>query len=724
MVFYVACARGVEVLLQHELAALGLSAVATTKAGVRVNGSLHAAQRVVLWSRLASRVIWPLQTFACDTADALYAAVSAIRWETHLAVDHTLAVDAHVSQSTTLRNSHFAALRVKDAVADQMRAIHGQRPSVDRVNPAVRLHLVVHRHQATLSIDLSGGPMHRRGWRRAGYRAPLKETLAAAVVRATGWAEVFQQGGGVVDPMCGSGTLLIEAALLAADVAPGLQRLTNSRSADTAAPTQWRGFDQGHWQMLLADARSRAQHGLATLPAVFYGIDCDRQAIAAANANALAAGVAAAIHWQTADCARATYPNLAHGVVVANLPYDARIEADAGLYRSLGQTLRRHLPHWRAGLLCGDRTLAAATGLTPQRCVTLSNGPLTCCFIVTDPAPAPAHPAAAANVEVDAAGVEMVANRLRKNQRALRRWLDRTGISCYRVYDADLPDYAAAVDVYQAATDGNQRYLHIQEYAAPAHIPAEDVCRRRAALQAAVQEVFQVPAENIALKFRQRQHHQEGRQYQRLGDGTTALHVREQSALLRVNLFDYLDTGLFLDLRQLRARLSREAVGRRFLNLFCYTGAASVQAALAGAATTTSVDLSATYLHWCSDNFSLNGQTGPRHRLIQADVMTWLRAEQASYDVIFCDPPTFSNSARSTDFDIQRHHVALLALAISRLTADGVLYFSNHFRRFKLDQAAINDFADCEEITAETRDRDFNRDPRIHRAWRLQPRRH
>ena len=195
--------------------------------------------------------------------------------------------------------------------------------------------------------------------------------------------------------------------------------------------------------------------------------------------------------------------------------------------------------------------------------------------------------------------------------------------------------------------------------------------------------------------------------------------MRENGARLWVNLFDYLDTGLFLDHRPLRRRMAKEARGKRFLNLFCYTGVASVQAAVAGAASTTSVDLSATYLQWCADNLALNGLGGASHQLVQGDALAWLEAERGRYDVIFCDPPTFSNSARADDFDVQREHVRLLRAACARLAQGGALYFSNNFRRFRLDAEAVAQFADCEEISASTIPPDFERNGRIHRAWRL-----
>ena len=241
--------------------------------------------------------------------------------------------------------------------------------------------------------------------------------------------------------------------------------------------------------------------------------------------------------------------------------------------------------------------------------------------------------------------------------------------------------------------------------------------RRRNELLAAAREVFEVPAEQVALKTRERG--KGGSKYGRFEQRGEFVHVREHGALLQVNLFDYLDTGLFLDHRPLRGQMAAQSKGRRFLNLFCYTGVASVEAAVAGASATTSVDLSGTYLEWCSRNLALNGHAGARHQLVQADALAWLEAERGQYDVIFCDPPTFSNSARADDFDIQREHVRLLRAAKARLAAGGVLYFSNNFRRFKLDEEAITQFASCEEISPKTIDPDFERNARIHRAWRL-----
>lgn len=710
MKFFASCAKGLEYLLVDELLALGCTHATATMAGANVEGTLEDAQRAVLWSRLASRVLWPLAEFPCEDEHALYRNAAVLPWREHMDETMTLAVDAHVS-GDAITHARYAALRVKDAVVDTLREATGARPSVDVEAPDLRLNLVVRKGRAILSVDLGGGPMHRRGWRREQGEAPLKENLAAAVLRRGGWPQLYADGGALLDPMCGSGTLVIEGALMAADIAPGLMRHGD------VLPSRWHGFDEKAWARMYAQAHERERAGRAALRDVFEGSDSDPHAIRAARENATAAGLRDAIRFDVRDVSALQARPAPRGLVACNPPYDARLAADPALYRALGGALKRAVPGWRASLLCGDATLAQATGLHAQKKYQLFNGALECSLIVCDPV-RPASRDDAPRALSD--GAQMLANRLRKNLRNLKSWRAREGVDCFRAYDADLPEYAAAIDVYTEADDPDALWLHVQEYAAPAQIPEADVRRRFGEVLAAAREVFGVPRERVATKTRIRG--KGGSKYSRAGSGAggESFVVREGSARLRVNLFDYLDTGLFLDHRPLRQRVFREARGRRFLNLFCYTGAATVQAAVGGAAATTSVDLSATYLQWLADNLQENGIAGPAHRLVQADAVTWLDADRGSYDLIFCDPPTFSNSARADDFDVQREHVHLLRAAVARLSQGGTLYFSNNFRRFRLDADAVAEFAECEDISAQTIPQDFARSPRIHQAWRLQ----
>ncbi|MFC3815996.1 bifunctional 23S rRNA (guanine(2069)-N(7))-methyltransferase RlmK/23S rRNA (guanine(2445)-N(2))-methyltransferase RlmL [Lysobacter sp. GCM10012299] len=729
MKFFASCGKGLEYLLADELVALGCTRATAAMAGANVEGSALDAQRAVLWSRLASRVLWPIAEFDCPDEHALYAGAAAIDWPQHLAQGDTVAVDAHVS-GDAITHARYAAQRVKDAVVDVMRARTGSRPDVDVEAPDLRLNLVVRKGRAIVSIDLGGGPMHRRGWRSKQGEAPLKENLAAAVLMRGQWPKVYAAGGALLDPMCGSGTLLIEGALMAADVAPGLQRHGNG------VPTRWLGFDASSWQQLVDAARAREAAGMNALRPVFFGSDLDPHAIRAAQDNAVLAGLAGVIDWRVGDVRSLEAPATRHpreggdpvslpsdvgaasGLVVCNPPYDARLAADAALYRALGDGLKRTVPAWRASLLCGDAELARATGLRAGKKYQLFNGAIECTLIVCDPvAPPQRERAADEPAPTLSEGAQMVANRLRKNIRKLKSWREREHVSCYRAYDADLPEYSAAIDVYVTDEATPRTFLHVQEYAAPADIPEAVQRKRLNELLAAARDVFAVPRENVALKTRARG--KGGSKYGQFDSRGELVTVREGDARLRVNLFDYLDTGLFLDHRPMRLRIAGEAEDTRFLNLFGYTGAATVHAAVGRARSTTTVDLSATYLEWCADNLRENNVGGTRHRLVQADALTWLEADTQQYDLIFCDPPTFSNSKRAEDFDVQAEHVRLLRAAVERLADGGVLYFSNNFRRFRLDEAAIAQFAQCVDISAQTIPPDFERDARIHRCWRL-----
>ena len=710
MKFFASCGKGLEYLLVDELLALGCAKATAALAGVNVDGTLVDAQRAVLWSRLASRVLWPLAEFECADEHALYAGVAALPWPEHLSAGQTLAVDAHVS-GDAITHARYAAQRVKDAVVDVMRDRTGARPDVDLDAPDLRLNLVVRKGRAILSVDLGGGALHRRGWRQAQGEAPLKETLAAAVLLRGDWPQLYRDGGGLLDPMCGSGTLLIEGALIAADVAPGLLRHGDVPS------TRWTGFDVAAWQQLRDKARTRERDGRAALRNVFHGSDSDPHAIRAARDNARAAGVDAHIAWQVRDIAALAPIDVPRGLAACNPPYDARLAADPALYRALGNALRHAVPDWRASLLCGDAELARATGLRANKRYQLFNGAIECTLITVDPI-APAQRQVQAPLPPLGEGAQMVANRLRRNLRKLKAWREREQVACFRAYDADLPEYAAAIDVYSSDEATPRVFLHVQEYAAPAEIP-EDLQRRRLNdLVAAAREMFAIPREQIALKTRMRG--KGGSKYgERFDVRGEFVVVREGDARLRVNLFDYLDTGLFLDHRPMRLRLAEEAGDTRFLNLFGYTGAATVHAGVGRARQTTTVDLSPTYLEWCALNLRENGLGGTRHRLVQADALAWLEADRGEYDLVFCDPPTFSNSKRADDFDVQANHVRLLRAAVARLARDGVLYFSNNYRRFRLDAEAIAGFAQCEDISASTIPPDSERNPRIHRCWRL-----
>ena len=711
---FVTCARGLEPLLVDELRGLGLTGVAERGGGVTATGDWGHAYRACLWSRLASRVLLPLAHFDIADADALYAGARAIDWPAWFHVDRTFAIDV-AGRSNTVTHTHFAALRVKDALADAFRAAHGRRPDVDADDPDISVHLHLHGAQATISLDLSGESLHRRGYRLASGGAPLKENLAAAILLRAGWPEVAARGGALLDPMCGSGTLLLEAALIAADIAPGLGRTRHGFLA-------LRDADHAAWQTLLDEAEARKQVGIPRLPPLF-GQDVDPNALKAARGNAARAGMSAHIEFREADISTMRPPTATPGLVVSNPPYGERMGSEAEmvkLYSLIGARLKQSFGGWRAAIFTGRPDLGPRMGLRAEKLYSFYNGDLPCKLLLFN-VPMPAENAVAV-ADGD------FANRLRKNLKHLGKWAKRTGVTNYRLYDADLPDYAVAVDLYQS----DSLQVHVQEYAPPKTIdPVHAERRLREALNA-IQQILEVPVSNIHLKVRKQQ--KGDAQYSRQAE-TGAMHIiDEHGCRLQVNFTDYLDTGVFLDHRPLRLRIRDEARGKRFLNLFSYTGSATAQAAVGGAIESVSVDLSNTYLDWARENLRLNGirmvdaerrsaKENP-HRLYRADCLAWLR-EQADksrppqFDLILCDPPTFSNSKKMDGtLDIQRDHVELITLASKLLAPNGTLYFSTNRKRFKLDDLTPLGL-DVEDITPKTLDEDFKRPPPAHRCWTI-----
>jgi 23S rRNA (guanine2445-N2)-methyltransferase / 23S rRNA (guanine2069-N7)-methyltransferase len=773
LTFFATTPRGLAELLAEELRGLGVEDTRPAPAGVAFRGGIEDGYRACLWSRTASRVLLHLARLDAETPETLYQGVCALPWEEHLGPDDTLAVDVD-GATEAFRHTRFAAQRVKDGIVDRLRAVHGRRPSVRLERPALRVHLHLAGTAGHLALDLSGEPLHRRGYRLDGVEAPLRENLAAGILLRAGWPRVAAEGGCLLDPMCGSGTLPIEAALMAADRAPGLLR-------DYWGFAGWLGHRPAVWKRLLEEARRRAEAGLQRLPEVL-GFDEDARAVQAARANAARAGLAARVGLATRRLADLTAPPAVKaGLVVVNPPYGQRLgerEALMPLYRLLGERLRTRFADWQAAVFTADAGLAGALGLRPRRTHVLWNGPIECRLLRFGPTsrsradvPAPPDerapevsrraadasdgtssepfpdPVLAAKTEDAAAqrpitgddtpaglarsapvrtapppspGAAMLANRLRKNLAALGRWARRADVTCYRLYDRDLPDYAAAVDLYA----GERRALHVQEYAPPATVDPETAARRLAELVAVLPEVTGVAPEEVHLKVRRRQRGAD--QYTRLGATGSPFQVREGECRFLVNLTEYLDTGLFLDHRDTRRMVAALASGVRFLNLFAYTGTATVCAARGGAAETDSVDLSRTYLEWARRNLDLNGVAGPRHRLIQADCPTWLEEQAAAgergprYGLIFLDPPTFSNSKRMEGvLDLQRDHARLIRLAAALLSPGGTLLFSTNRRGFRLDRDALTDLAP-EDITRQTIPRDFERSPKVHQCWKME----
>ena len=715
--FLATCPVGLGTLLVDELAELGATEVRETPAGVFFSGPLAVAYRACLWSRLANRILLKLSETAVVSTDDVYVAARSLRWSDHMTARTRFAVEFR-GQTNYIKNTHFGALKIKDGIVDFFREHVGQRPSVDAKRPDLRVVAQLNKGKLALSVDLSGDSLHRRGYRLDGGKAPLKENLAAGLLIRSGWAERVVRGESLIDPMCGSGTLLIEAAMIALNIAPGLHR-------ERFGFMGWLGHRLDQWQAILGEAKAKVRPSLPE-GAEIRGYDGDLGAIRRAEENArrmqLGSFVRVRVR-QLSDIAKPTHQKMDKGLLVVNPPWGERLStpsAAANLYAALGQVMHSEFGGWDASVIAADAAHARATGLRSHKNYKMKSGPLDITLFLfslgadnklrgaTSPL---ATETEESSLPVLSAGGQMVANRLLKNLKKLAKWRQANEVECFRVYDADMPEYAVAIDVYGGD-------IHMAEYAAPKSVKEADANRRFDEVLDAVQVVFNVADRSeIAVKRRSKQRGLQ--QYERVSTRNERRLVNELGAKLWVNLYDYLDTGLFLDHRPIRARIREESAGKRFLNLFCYTGVASVHAGLGGARYSTSVDLSNTYLDWYRENLAINGLSDQKHRAVKGDVLAWLQEEEGIYDLILLDPPTFSNSkSTSADFDVQRDHEVLLSLTMNRLSDDGVLYFSNNNRRFELAVELTERYC-VEDITRESLGPDFERAPNIHQCWRF-----
>jgi 23S rRNA (guanine2445-N2)-methyltransferase / 23S rRNA (guanine2069-N7)-methyltransferase len=758
--FFATTPKAMEDILADELRTLGVSNIKTTIAGAYFEGNLATAYRVCLWSRIANRVLLQLSTFKVTSQDELYQGVQKISWYEHLLPEGSFAVTFNAKNSQAINNTHFGALKVKDAVVDQMRAKFQIRPNVDTNQPDIRVNVLLNGETAVLSLDLSGESLHRRGYRDTTIKAPIKENLAAALLIRSKWPDIAQHNGSLIDPMCGSGTLLVEAAMIAADYAPGLLR-------DYYGFIGWKKHDADCWQKQCVDAEQRKIVGLKKLPTI-TGFDKDSRNIKAALTHIANVGLHGKIHLECRDIADAA-PALSWkpGLVICNPPYGERLgdeQETAALYKKFGESLKAHFIHWQAAIIISNPELGFRLGIRSQKPVTFYNGALECKLLrmtieetafftpkpksseeritlinelsvnhlededtamptykgATDELNQEGQESFTHRVEGGDSNLDAVdfTNRLQKNLKKLSAWKNKNNITCYRVYDADLPEFAVAIDVYQ----GKETWVNVQEYEPPKSIDPHKANQRLAGLLTEIPKVLATPSDHVFLKIRRKQKNTD--QYQKLG-GQGHFHVIEENGCkLQVNFEDYLDTGLFLDHRPIRLIIQHQAQGKRFLNLFAYTGSATVHAAVGGAKATTTVDMSNTYIDWSKANMALN-QTLGQHEFIQADCLEWLDEESKQpyprqYDLIFLDPPTFSNSKRMDEvFDIQKDHTLIINQAARLLAPNGVLYFSTNFRRFNLDKEALSALR-IEDITAKTIPEDFIRNPKIHYCWRIQ----
>lgn len=707
---HVRTVTGLEPVLAEELVSLGARDVQPKSRVVTCIGDLSVLYGANLWCRTAIRVLRPLASFAAPDEKALYRGISAVDWTPWVRPDGTLAVDANVRSSFTT-HSLFVAQLAKDAIVDAFRERTGRRPSVDLERPDCRIAVSLFQDMATVYVDSSGESLHKRGYRRKAGEAPVSETLAAGIVKLTGWDGTQP----LVDPMCGSGTFLIEAGLMLRNIAPGLFR-------EEFGFERWSDFDEALWRRLREDARRAIRRDAK---AELRGIDKDAAVVAVAQENVARAGLEGLVKIETGDFFTWSGMPETPGTLLMNPPYDERLPVDnvAELFQKTGDRLKRAYGGWKAYVLAGNLEAAKYVGLKASRRIPLFNGSIECrLFEYELRALSPDAPAEAPRWRKDVrpeekpewkAKAETFANRLRKTFKHESKWAERTGVTCWRVYDWDVPELPFVVDLY-----GDR--LHVAEIQRNHdHSPLEHTRWQELMVKTAA-EVLGIASDKTYFKVRKPQ--QSGFQYTPHASTNEFVEVKEGGHTFLVNLADYLDVGLFLDHRNTRAMVEKEAKGKDFLNLFAYTGSFTVYAVAGGAKSTTTVDTSGTYLEWAEENLRRNGLLGPNHRFVRMDSFEYLERTAHQYDLVVVDPPTRSvNRSSERLFDVQADHVRLLHLVLLRVRPGGRVYFSTNYRTFQFDEAGLRHAVavDVEEITSQTVPQDFQRKP-SHRCWRIQ----
>ncbi|WP_371189457.1 bifunctional 23S rRNA (guanine(2069)-N(7))-methyltransferase RlmK/23S rRNA (guanine(2445)-N(2))-methyltransferase RlmL [Thalassotalea maritima] len=693
---------GIEQLLAEEIATFGGESVTQKPEGVYFQATVDTAYRICLKTRLASRVLLALSDpIPVKTKDDLYEAAKVISWSRHFTDDKFFAVD-FVGKNEHIRDSQFGALTVKDAIVDSFRDKGLNRPSVEKFQPDVRIQARLLKNSVVFYLDFSGRALFQRGYREHTGAAPIKENLAAAMVLRSGWLEDTSKP--LIDPMCGSGTLLLEAISMAAGISPGIDRSSWGFEG-------WSKHDEATFQSILQEEQTSSEQSLAACKAKVYGFDMDERVLKTARSNAKNAGLSHLIEFKQGRAEHLENPFKTPGQILFNPPYGERLGSLPELiatFTELGKQFKAKFLGWQVALITSNTEMLSLLKLASFKRYKFKNGPLDCQMALyhIDDKQIERTPQ-----ETSFSGEQSAfANRLRKNIKSAKSWLKQNDINCYRIYDADIPEYNVAVDVYAD-------HLVIFEYAPPKNIDDKKAAERLQEVIYFAPQVLGVDTDKVAVKVRAKQKGKN--QYQQLNKAKQTLIVKEYDALLKVNIWDYLDTGLFLDHRKTRQIVARKAKGKRVLNLFAYTGSVSVQAALAGADLVTTVDMSKTYLDWAQDNFELNKLRGHKYQFIQADCLQWLKNNRQKFDFVFIDPPTFSNSKRMNEtFDVQRDHVELITLGMNAVDTDGELMFTNNKRNFKMDFEAMAELGfEAINLSEKTLDFDFKRNKHIHNSW-------
>ncbi len=702
--YFLTCPGGFENLLVKELETLGIFTATESRGGVYFNASFEEGMNICLWTRIGGRLLLQLESFEAETEKDIYNAVLGIEWDEWFSPDKSIFIDS-TTIGAKFKNSSYLSLVVKDGIADYFRKKTNLRPSVSKDHPDIRLNLFADRNNAVISLDMSGNSLHQRGYRIEKTEAPIKENVAAGLLLRSGWDEMSLKGAAFLDPMCGSGTFLIEAALIAANISPSINReYFCFKNYSVFKPDVLENLKKTAEKAASPEHLSKCR---------FTGFDLSMKAVNAARANVENLSLTRWITVKQGDILKLpeNYRNRSKkGLIAFNPPYGERlgeVEALKNLYRETGEILKSSFDGWKACIITGEGELSRKFGLKPVRVNTVYNGPIKCTASVFELDSS--YRKASKGEKDNTKGAVVFENRLRKNLKNIRKWAKKEGVTSYRIYDADIPEYSAAVDLYENA------FVYLQEYQPPREIPAGKAEKRLMDMVKKLSSVLEIERDRIFIRQRKRQ--KSSSQYTRLDSSGEYEVMNEGGLSFYVNFKDYLDTGIFLDHRVVRNMIREKASGKSFLNLFAYTCTASVYAAAGGAKRTVNVDTSANYLEWGIKNFQLNSIPLDKTYFQKQDSIEYLEKGKEKFDLIFIDPPTFSNSkSRENDFDIQRDHAEMLIQAGKRLANNGEIIFSNNYKKFKLDSVLDEEFL-IEDITEKSFSADFSRNKTIHRCW-------
>lgn len=719
MIFFATSAANQGDLIAEEARKAGAERVRVTPSGVDFEGSLETGYRFCFETRISSRLLMGLFVDDDIISDKeLEEATAMLPWEEYIDPTKTLKVTCTTQNCRYITNSHYGALKVKDGIVERIREkFNGERPYIEIHEPDLTVHVHIEDTTVKWYVDFSGENLSMRGYRGEQTEALLKEHLAAALIGRSEWRKSVNDGNPLpfYDPFCGSGTIAVEAALMATDTAPGLLR--KKPYPFESLPN----FDKEAFDRVVEEAEERRRKAIDERDISIFASDISRTAVEISKAAALKAGVYDFISFSVQDFTKLEKPPVSKGCIVTDPPYGERMtvrDIDL-LYENTGKVLQNVFKGWDATILTGNSELLSNIDMKPDRTNTLFNGGIMCqaahYHIFTDEEREAMMQKALEKKKQRQAepltpGAEMAYNRLMKNLKEITPLMKEQGVECYRIYDADMPEYSASIDIYMG------KWVVVSEYAAPDTIDPEDAKRRLGELVRATEKATGIDEDFIYVKERSRQ---KGKgQYTRLAANNKMMVARENGVRFLVNFTDYLDTGIFLDHRPVRMMIQEMAKDKRFLNLFCYTGTATLNAIKGGALSTVSVDASSTYLAWMEENLKLNGySTVFGNLLYKSDVIDWLWDTYDKFDLIFCDSPTFSNSKdRRGSFDVQRDHVKLIDAAAMHLSPGGTLIFSNNYRKFKLDPEVMEKYV-VEDITEKTIGDDFKRDMKIHHCY-------